>query len=264
MQLKNLIKLTITFCLLLHACLYAQAQSSAQAARKFDEFGDIYFSDLAARLDNLAVQLQQEPNTRGFLIVYRSRRDLPGLNNRLAYRMKHYLTHSRGIPPERVVTVDGGVASCLTQEFWIVPIGATPTPRSDTSTNSFIDVGSAWKFDEYYFPLPLSGYYDEGDESAGNSLEAYADAVRKYASSQAYILAYPQYSAERRPDPPNAASKMLSAVKAELVGKYKIAPSRIKVVNGGYRKLRQVELWIVPRGEHAPIATPNSFPRRRR
>jgi hypothetical protein len=89
--------------------------------------------------------------------------------------------------------------------------------------------------------------------------------LQKYANSQAYILAYPQYY--RRSghlDPPNTALKMLRAVKSRLVNKYRIAPTRIKVVNGGYRKLRQVELWIVPRGEHAPIPTPNAFPERRR
>lgn len=262
---RTLIKLAITLtlvCLALPVDSIAQGQSSAQGARKFDEFGDIYLSDIKARLDNFAVQLQNEPGTRGFIIIYRARRDLPGLNSRLAGRMKDYLVNSRGIPAERVVTVDGGVANCLTQELWIVPIGATPTPRSDAHTNQFIDTDSAWKFDEYYYPLP--GNYDEGDEYAGNSLEAFAEALRKYARSQAYILVYPEHHIERRSDPPNTALKMLRAVKADLVSKYGIASSRIKLMNGGYRKLRQVELWIVPRGEHAPIPTPNSFPKKRR
>jgi hypothetical protein len=249
-------------CLALPFDSFAQGQLSAQGARKFDEFGDIYLTDTKARLDNFAIQLQQEPGTRGFIVIYRARRDLPGLNSRLASRMKDYLTNARGIPAERLVTVDGGVASCLTQELWIVPIGATPTPRSDAHSNQFIDTDSAWKFDEYYYPLP--GKYDEGDEYAGNSLEAFADALLKYPRSQAYILAYPQYSVERRPEPPGTAFKMQTAVKAELVGKYHIAPARITFMNGGYRKLRYVELWIVPRGEHPPIPTPNAFPKKRR
>jgi hypothetical protein len=143
-----------------------------------------------------------------------------------------------------------------------VPIGATPKPRDDVYSGQLIDTTSAWKFDEYYYPLPRdvseSGFDD-------NSLEAFVDALQKEPRSLAYILAYPQYY--RRGgylDPPNTALKMLKAVKADLVNKYRVAPPRIKVVNGGYRKQRQVELWIVPRGEHAPIPTPNTFPKKRR
>ena len=55
------------------------AQTSRETARKFDEFGDIQASDLIARLDNLAVSVQQAPGSKAFLIVYRTRRDLPGL-----------------------------------------------------------------------------------------------------------------------------------------------------------------------------------------
>ncbi|MDT4955449.1 MAG: hypothetical protein QOJ02_3587 [Acidobacteriota bacterium] len=265
MMKRTLLKLLIILpiiCIALPLDSFAQSQSSTQAARKFDEFGDIYLTDIKARLDNFAIQLQNEPGTRAFIIVYRSRRDLPGLSSRLAKRMRDYLVDIRGFSAERVVTVDGGIASSLVQELWIVPVGATPTPRSDAHSNQFIDTDSAWKFDEYYYPLP--GKYDEGDEYAGSSLEAFADALLKYPRALAYILAYPQYSVERRPEPPGTALKMLAAVKAQLVGKYHIAPARIKFMNGGYRKQRQIELWIVPRGEHPPIPTPNAFPKKRR
>ena len=87
--------------------------------------------DLAARLDNFAVRLQEQPNVRGYLIVYRSRRDLPGLSHALALRMKNYLVQRRGLPKERVIVVDGGVASALTQELWIASPGSAPKPRDD-------------------------------------------------------------------------------------------------------------------------------------
>jgi hypothetical protein len=260
--LLRLLVLLPIICIALPLDYSVQAQSSTQTARKFDEFSDLLLTEIKARLDNFAIQLQNEPGTRGFIIAYRSYRDLPGLSSRLLGPMKEYLVNSRGIPADRVVTVDGGEASCLMHEFWIVPIGKTPTPRNDAYSRHFIDTESAWKFDEYYYPLPQD--YDEGDEYVGNSLEAFAEVLRKLPRSQAYILAYPQYHSERRLDPSNTSLKMLKTVKARLVNKYRISPSRIKIVNGGYRKLRQVELWIVPPGEHAPIATPNAFPKKRR
>jgi hypothetical protein len=61
---------------------FAQIRQSNQTARKFDEFGDIYMTDIKARIDGFAEALRNEPNARGFIIVYRTRRDLPGLSSR--------------------------------------------------------------------------------------------------------------------------------------------------------------------------------------
>jgi hypothetical protein len=258
------------------------AQAAQPEARKFDEFGDIMYSDLIARLDNLAVQLQNEPGTRGFLIVYRTRRDLPGLSNRYAQRMKTYLVKMRGLSKERVITVDGGVASCLTQELWIVPPGTAPKPRSDAYSRVFVDRDSVRLFDEFSFYSPLD------DNEAGGSihledeanLEAFAEALRSEPRARAHIIVYGQHYIERgtvdyangrsrdynRPhvDSPGTTQKERRSIKGVLVKTYRIAPSRISIVGGGYRKWRIVELWIVPPGEAIPIATPNSFPGRNR
>jgi hypothetical protein len=280
---KNILKMAIVLaviCLMPPLTCLAQAQASSEGARKFDEFGDIYLTDIKARADNFAIQLQNEPGVRGFIIVYRTRRDLPGLSSRLAGRIKGYLVYLRGIPAERVITVDGGEAECLTQELWIAPAGTAPTPRGDAYSNQIIDTETALKFDEYYYPQPQDTGLDEV-EYEGNSLEAFAEALRKQPRSQGYIIVYPQYYVERWDaslvdenikrlrrrlhfDSPGTAQRVLRAVKNELVNKYRIASSRVKVMDGGYRRLREVELWIVPNGVHAPIPTPNTFPKKRR
>src|SRR5215510_4865436 len=131
------------------------AQITAQhKATKFDEFGDILSSDLKARLDNYAIELQNQATSKGFLVVYRSRRDLPGLNLQLALRMKDYLTASRGLDKSRIVTVDAGVAACLSQQLWIVPPGTAPEvdPHAQISYLSLRD--EAWQFGSYYFVPP--------------------------------------------------------------------------------------------------------------
>lgn len=259
------------------------SQANNQAARKFDEFGDVQYSDLIARLDNFAVTLQNEPNTRGFIIVYRTRRDIPGLSSRYAFLAKNYLVKSRGVDQERVVTVDGGVASCLIQELWIVPVGATPTPRSDAYSRQFTDIGAARKFDEFYFSSP----HDEELEAGASSnavdefghLEGFATALQSEPRSRAYIIGYAQYDRERslirytdgsdktfrrtRLDPPGLLRRRLRMERDALIKTYRIAPSRITVVDGGYRTQREIELWIVPQGVAAPIPTPNAFPAKR-
>jgi hypothetical protein len=134
--------------LFLLICANAPAQPNNQVARKFDEFGDILISDLKARLDNFGVQLLQEPNSRGFIMVYRSRRDLPGLSHALAIRSRDYILDTHSALKDRLALVDGGVAMCLTQELWIVPLGSAPKPREDARIGYLYRPDHAWKFFE--------------------------------------------------------------------------------------------------------------------
>lgn len=262
----------------------AFAQTENNAAVKFDEFGDIQYSDLMARLDNFAIQLQNQPDTRGFIIIYRTRRDLAGLNHSLAMRMKDYLLNTRGIDSERVVSVDGGIAENLTQELWIVSGGSAPTPRSDARIGSLQDPDTAWKFNEYGF-LPLEQYRRFGVKRSGNRLaeaeylEAFANEVTKRSNQVACMIAYAQYKPrpglvdyagnyepvrEVRLDPLGTARKQLMRQRQFLMKVYGLSAAKIKTIDGGYRKRRSIEFWIVPAGEPLPIPTPNSFPPRRK
>ena len=279
---RALVLLALCMILMTHTSIAQETRTSNRDARKFDEFGDIQYSDLIARLDNFAVQLQQEPDTRGFVIAYRTRRDLPGLSSRYAMRMKNYLVSPRGIPSERVATVDGGVAACLTQELWIVPIGAIPQTRRDAYSNSFFDPDSPRKFDEHYFS-PEESTSEVGSfhdlESMASHLDAFGIALQKEPRARAYLIGYAQYYVERgsieyvgkgsknyrrvHMDPASQPMKILKQERDYLVKTYGIAPSRIKLVNGGYRSFRAVELWIVPRGVDAPVATPTRLLSRR-
>lgn len=238
-------------CLLLLLAHTSPAQTTIPPAVKFDEMGDVEASYLIAVLDNFAVRLQNEPNTRAFLVVYRTRRDLPGLNSRYAHRMKDYLINSRGIPAERIVTLDGGEASCLTQELWIVPVGATPVIRTDAYSDSFHD--AAYKFDEHYYQRRNDeleiGYWSVPPDNLQGYLEAFANALRKEPRATGYLVAYTSLNQDR----PTFAQKMLQTERNFLTNHFGLKPARIKTVNGGQRKWRAMELWIVPAGEYAPF-----------
>jgi hypothetical protein len=252
---------------------FVAGQAENKTAKKFDEFGDIQISDLKARLDNYAIQLQAEPHSKGFLLVYRSRRDLPGLSYRYAERMEDYLINSRGLEKERVVAVDGGEANCLWQELWIVPLGAAPIPRSDAYQRNFVDTESARKFDEFTW-----GYDDVAPGVYSGQLEAYVTSLQAEPRARAYLIAYTGYYinhgsfkedgklirySDTYQDPPGTAKRVLAEARRLLTKTFHFSPSRIRFMDGGSRKQGGLELWIVPRGEHAPIPTPNSFPRRR-
>jgi hypothetical protein len=97
--------------------------------RKFDEYGNIRFNDEKARLDNFAIQLQNEPGAQGEIIGYGS---CGSEGQERGNRAKDYLVNTRGIDAGRLVVVDGGCMPELKVQLWVVPSGATAAP-ADTS-----------------------------------------------------------------------------------------------------------------------------------
>lgn len=97
--------------------------------RKFDEYGNIRFNDEKARLDNFAIQLQNEPGAQGYIIGYGN---CGSAGQERGNRAKDYLVNTRGIDAGRLVVVDGGCKPELKVELWIVPQGAT-APAADTT-----------------------------------------------------------------------------------------------------------------------------------
>jgi hypothetical protein len=96
--------------------------------RKFDEYGNIAFNDEKARLDNFAIQLQNEPGSQGYIVAYGS---CAGEAQRRADRAKDYLVTTRGLDPGRITVVAADqCAAELTVELWVCPTGATNIPAA--------------------------------------------------------------------------------------------------------------------------------------
>ena len=95
-------------------------------AREFDVCCNCTFDDQKARLDNLAVELQNDPSTTAYIIAYGARSSRAGEANRLGARAREYLTAQRGIDTSRIVVLNGGYREQNCVELWIVPRGATP------------------------------------------------------------------------------------------------------------------------------------------
>ena len=239
--------------LLLVVCQPVFTQSTSPLAQKFDEFEDILASDLIARLDNVAIHLQHQPNVKAFFVVYRTRRDLPGLSNRYAHRMKGYLIQSRGVPADRLVTVDGGVAACLTQEIWIVLPGGAPKLREDARPSSYQP--AVYKFDEHYYgERDREGLYYWRD-SYDELLEGFGLELQKHPKSVGYLIAYRDTNEGSMREVQNA----LRSRRSYLSKEYGIKLARLKTIVGGYRGSRVMELWIA----NEPGAVPTIMSYRR-
>ena len=98
-------------------------------SRKFDEFPDISRNDEKARLDNFGIEMQNDPTSIGYVIVY------PGRTSKRAEVQDHfgrvidYLVNSRGMDASRIKTIEGPKRDHLFVELWITPQGANaPNP----------------------------------------------------------------------------------------------------------------------------------------
>ena len=95
-------------------------------SRRFDEFPDISRNDEKARLDNIGIELQNDPTATAYVIVYPGKSGKRGEVQRHAGRIVEYLVNSRQLDQRRIVTLVGPTRDQLHVELWITPQGATP------------------------------------------------------------------------------------------------------------------------------------------
>jgi len=97
--------------------------------RKFDEFESSAFDDDKARLDAFAIELQNNPDSQGYIIMYQGTERASMRTKKvdvLSKRTLDYLVKSRGIDPRRIQIVNWGTRLKTTYDLWIIPPGAQP------------------------------------------------------------------------------------------------------------------------------------------
>jgi PEGA domain len=112
--------------------LIAPVKKVAIVAREFDECNNCTFDDQKARLDNLAVELQNDPTTRAYIIAYGGRMSPVGQVEKLMNRAREYMITQRGIDASRLSIVNGGFREEDSVELWIVPSGAAAPQATPT------------------------------------------------------------------------------------------------------------------------------------
>jgi hypothetical protein len=107
--------------------------------RPYDEYGRICWENEKPRLDNFAIQLLNEPNALGHIIVYDGQPACRGEAVARAIRAKTYLVDYRKIPANRIVWRWGGYLSEMMTQLVVHPAGAEIWPFF-TTTLSLADV----------------------------------------------------------------------------------------------------------------------------
>jgi hypothetical protein len=100
--------------------------------REFDTCCSCSYDDQKARLDNLAVELQNDPGATAYIFAYGGKTGPVGQGDKLLARARDYLINQRGIDASRVVMSNGGFRETDCVEVWLVPQGATPPRPSPT------------------------------------------------------------------------------------------------------------------------------------
>jgi hypothetical protein len=101
-------------------------------SKQFDVCCSCSFDDQKARLDNLGVELQNDPTATTYIIAYGGRTSRIGQADLLNARARDYLVTNRGIDQSRITVMNGGFREEDCVELWIIPSGATPPQPTPT------------------------------------------------------------------------------------------------------------------------------------
>lgn len=90
-----------------------------QKSRLFDQLSDFNWENAMARMDNYAIQLQNEPTFIGVIIVYGGQYRKRGEAQAWGRCLKDYMLNRRGLDAGRIILLNGGYRESLTMEMWI-------------------------------------------------------------------------------------------------------------------------------------------------
>lgn len=99
---------------------------------KFDEYTKLPFKKEKVRLSYFAIQLRQQPGTKGYIVVHSARtRALEGRAR--GERSRTYLVKAQNIPTERIVVleVEGNYAESPVVELYLVPASVSDAIKYD-------------------------------------------------------------------------------------------------------------------------------------
>ena len=125
--------------LLTDPSILCDAESSTSPDSPFDQYGTISWEDEKARLDNFAIQLQNNKKCTGYILVFDKTNGCPGEATARGIRARRYTTEYRGIPWNQVIWRREGYREDVRTTLLIAPPGVTPSFPTLDSTSPSID-----------------------------------------------------------------------------------------------------------------------------
>ena len=124
--------------LLLMLIVSAVGSPTSEPNGPLDQYGDIKCEDEMARLDNFAVQLQNDPQSKGVIMFYAGKMAADrwpkrGEAEARTARIKPYIVQRRGVPADQVIVINAGYDEYFHVQLWMVPPGAALPTRESAS-----------------------------------------------------------------------------------------------------------------------------------
>ncbi|HXD31768.1 MAG TPA: hypothetical protein VN643_11665 [Pyrinomonadaceae bacterium] len=107
------------------SCL-VQIPNELPKCRKFDEYTNITRNDEKARLDNYGIELQNDPTSTAYVVVYPGTSGKANEVQQRSNRVVDYLVNSRAIDKGRITVIISSPREHLMVELWVCPPGAKP------------------------------------------------------------------------------------------------------------------------------------------
>ena len=222
------------------------------AAEKIDEYGRIGHCDLTARLDNLAIELQNDPEAIGYVVGFDPSQRSGPYAETYAKRSVAYLVMSRGLDESRLRMRYGGHNDTddVKMQLWIVPRDGY-LPLVTTALGERDDGGEISGRVETYETEDVPGVVE--DEMGGPTLSDigqlhFARALKKQPASQGYLVVYTEAD-----ELPGAWRRIARREEQSIRDGFELAEGRIRVINGGTADETSVELWIQPKDAPPPV-----------
>lgn len=226
------------------------APKPIEAAVMFDEYGSVRGCDHSARLDNMAIEVQNNPNLEGYLVYYGPE----SASERTLGYIKDYLIHTRGLGEERWKTIYAGPNSDASEpriQLWLAPRGASPPElaryenKMETFTGLFVQQE---RWDGVYFGEADGG---TGPPIPDVSLPTFIDMLKERKDTLAYIVAFS--GTESAP----GAWRRVAQLESDDLQSNGVTSDRLRTIYGGSdkgTKRTNVQLWILPENAPPPMA----------
>lgn len=227
-----------------------QRNEQGNGARQIDEFGALYGCDSGARLDNFAIELQNNPTARGVVVLYAPQ--AKHYAQRVLQTARDYFVNARGFESERISTVNAGRASGekVKTQLWLVPSGVDFVLPETAGANEYTQISGKLGEQHAYDGMPIE--YDEVGSamSFGNvTFASLADALGQQANSRAYFVTYVEPDSS-----PGIASRIQKSTVADFARMYGSLADRVTNIYGGHSEKPRVEIWLLPNDAPPPVA----------
>ena len=99
-----------------------------------EQYSSLRPQDEAAKLDSAMNAMMNRPGSLLYVIVYPGKKDMPGDLAADLRRLRNQFVESRGMDPDRIMTMAGGQKPVPTIELWLAPnetLKPEPSPPAD-------------------------------------------------------------------------------------------------------------------------------------